>query len=218
MRRVNISACLAIVLLLSACSMAQPSQVKTGGIRIEDRMKTVNIHPSTLTADQAGMIAEDYHRNGRGKMAVVVSYVRANPAARQRAEQQSVKIAQAFAAQGVRNMKVNMVAVNTRNHAEQAVVSYMAVTALPPLNCTRMPGYQGTDTLDAAAEYSFGCETQMAVSKMIVTPEDLMGRDGTPADESRRNGTIVERFKSGTRNTPLEGQINASSVSTSGGG
>jgi pilus biogenesis lipoprotein CpaD len=218
MRRVNISACLAIVLLLSACSMATPSQVRTGEIRIEDRMKTVNIDPSTLTADQAGMIAEDYQRNGRGKMAVVVSYVRANPAARIKAEQQSVKIAQVFAAKGVRNMKVNMVAVNTVNHAEQAVVSYMAVTALPPRNCTRMPGYNGSDTLDNAMDYSFGCETQTLVSKMIVNPEDLMGRDGTPDGESRRHGTIVERYKSGTRNTPLEGQINASDVSTASGG
>lgn len=218
MRRVNFSACLAIVLLLSACSMATPSQVKTGAIRIDDRMKTVSIDPAALTADQAGVIADDYHRNGRGKMAVVVSYVRANPAARLKAERQSVKIAQAFASKGVRDMKVNMVAVNSANHAEQAVVSYMAVTALPGKNCTRMPGYQGSDTLDNSMEYAYGCETQMAISKMIVNPEDLLGRDGTPDGESRRHGTIVEKYKSGTQNGPLAGQINASDVSTAEGG
>lgn len=218
MRRVNISACLAIVLLLSACSMATPSQVKTGAIRIEDQMKTVNIDPASLTADQAGIIAEDYHRNGKGKMAVVVSYARANPAARLKAEQQGAKIAQAFAAKGVKNLKVNMVAVNTKNYAEQAVVSYMAVTAQPGSNCTRMPGYNGSDTLDTGSEYAFGCEMQMALSKMIVDPEDLLGRDGTPSGESRRHGTVVEKYKSGTQNGPLQGQINASDVSTASGG
>lgn len=218
MRRLNISACLAIALLLSACSMATPSQVKTGAIQIEDRMKTVNIDPVSLTPDQAGVIADDYHRNGRGKMAVVVSYVRANPAARIKAEQQGVKIAKAFADKGVRNLKVNMVAVNTANHAEQAVVSYMAVTAMAPKNCTRMPGYNGSDTLDSSLEYGYGCETQMAISKMIVNPEDLLGRDGTPDGESRRHGTVVEKYKSGTQNGPLAGQINASDVSTAEGG
>lgn len=218
MRRVNISACLAIVLLLSACSMATPSQVQTGAMRVEDRMKTVNIDPATLTAEDADRIADDYNRNGKGRMAVVISYIRANPAARMKAEQQGAKIAQAFSAKGVRNLKVNMVAVNTSNHAGQAVVSYMAVTALPAKNCTRMPGYQGSDTLDNGADYGFGCETQMAVSKMIVDPEDLMGRDGTPDDESRRHGQVVEKYKSGTQNGPLQGQINASDVSTASGG
>jgi pilus biogenesis lipoprotein CpaD len=198
--------------------MATPSQVKTGALRVEDQMKTFNIDPATLTPDQADVIADDYNRNGRGRMDVVVSYIRANPAARVKAQQQGVKIAQTFAAKGVRNLKVNLVYVNTKNHAEQAVVSYMAVTALPGRNCTRMPGYQGTETLNNAAQYSFGCETQMAVSKMVVTPEDLLGRGGTPDDESRRHGTIVEKFKSGTQNGPLQGQINASDVSTGGGG
>lgn len=216
MFRVNKFACLALAVLVSACNMTTPSQVKTGAMRVEDQMKTVSIDPASFTADQANVIADDYIRNGRGKMAVVVSYIRANPAARARAQVQGAKIAQVFNQKGVKDLKVNIVSVNSANHAQQAVVSYTAVTAQAAADCTRMTGYKGADTLDQASAYNFGCETQMAVSKMIVNPEDLMGRAGTPDDESRRTGVIVEKYKSGTPNGPLQGQINASDVSTGG--
>jgi pilus biogenesis lipoprotein CpaD len=218
MHRVNKFACLAIALLVSACSMGTPSQVKTGAMRVEDEMKTVSIDPAAFTRDQANIIVDDYARNGRGKMAVVVSYLRANPAARLRAEQQGAKIGRVLHERGVNNLKVNIVSVNTPNHAEQAVVSYMAVTAKAAENCMRMPGYKGGDTLDNAMDYNYGCETQMAIAKMIVNPEDLMGRDGTPDNESRRAGIVVENYKNGVKNPPLQGQINASDVSTASGG
>jgi pilus biogenesis lipoprotein CpaD len=198
--------------------MGTPSQVKTGAIRVEDQMKTVNIDPAAFTNDQANVIADDYIKNGRGKLAVVVSYIRANPAARAKAQVQGAKIANVFNNKGVKNVKVNIVAVNTKNHAEQAVVSYMSVTARAAANCTRMPGYQGGDTLDNALDYGYGCETQMAISQMIVNPEDLLGRAGTPDNESRRTGNVVENYKNGVRNPPLEGAINASDVATAGGG
>jgi type IV pilus biogenesis protein CpaD/CtpE len=46
---------------------------------------------------------------------------------------------------------------------------------------------------------------------MVVRPDDLMGRAGAPDGDSRRQGALIEQYRSGTPNEKFESG-NASEV------
>ena len=99
---------------------------------------------------------------------------------------------------GAGALKVDLVAVTDPDMLGKAVVSYNVLAVQPPVGCERrLTGYQGADTLEDMHNYRIGCETRTAISKMIVNPEDLQGRAGTVSGDSRRQGTVTERYMGG---------------------
>lgn len=202
---------LSAAMLLSACDVTTPSQVKTGEIRIMERMKTATLDARRVDANRVDMIADDYKMNGRGDFSVVVSYLQNDAGAKRAVSGQGIALRNAFAAKGISDLNIDYVPVTDTALAGQAVVSYQATVAEPPENCGQVMGYQGADVLRNMDAYELGCGTQSALSKMIVQPEDLLGTSGTPDGDSRRHGALVERYKSGTPNEKLEG-MNASEV------
>jgi type IV pilus biogenesis protein CpaD/CtpE len=193
------------VLLLTGCDMTTPSQVETGHIRLQENMKTVTVHPAAPDAAAAARIAEDFKRNARGKMAMVIPYKAGQPAEELQAKRYGNQWKETLAKAGVREMDVSYVGVEDPQFLSRAVISYPALQALPPDGCRRLTGYQGADSIEDVHNYRIGCEVKTAVSKMIVDSEDLMGRESGTASEARRQGTVVEGYMSGTPNEPLEG-------------
>ena len=193
------------VLLLAGCDMTTPSQVETGHIRLQENMKTVTVHPAAPDAAAVSRIAADFKRNARGKMAMVIPYQAGQPAEELQAKRYGGQWRQAMAQAGVREVDVSYVGVNDPQLLTRAVISYPALQALPPEGCRRLTGYQGADSIEDVHDYRIGCEVKTAVSKMIVDPEDLMGRDSDNRSEARRQGAVVDGYLSGTPNEPLEG-------------
>ena len=193
------------VLLLSACDMTTPSQVETGHIRLQENMKTVTVHPAAPDAAAVSKIAEDYKRNARGKMAMIIPYKAGQPAEELQAKRYGSQWQQTMAKAGVKEMDVNYVGVEDPQFLSRAVISYPSLQAMPPEGCRRLTGYQGADSIEDVYDYRMGCETKTAISKMIVDPEDLLGRDSNANSEARRQGAVVENYMSGTPNEPLEG-------------
>lgn len=195
----------AAVLLLSACDMTTPSQVETGHIRLQENMKTVTVHPASPEASAVSRIADDYKRNARGQMTMVIPYKAGQPAEELQAKRYGSQWKQTMAKAGVTEMDVSYVGVDDPQFLSRAVISYPALQAMPPEGCRRLTGYQGADSIEDVHNYRIGCEVKTAVSKMIVDPEDLMGRDSGAASEARRQGAVVEGYMSGTPNEPLDG-------------
>lgn len=193
------------VLLLSACDMTTPSQVETGHIRLQENMKTVTVHPATPDAAAASRIADDFKRNARGKMTMVIPYKAGQPAEELQAKRYGNQWKQTMAKAGVKDMDVNFVGVDDPQFLTRAVISYPALQAMPPEGCRRLTGYQGADSIEDVHNYRIGCEVKTAVSKMIVDPEDLLGRDSAEISEARRQGAVVESYMSGAPNEPLQG-------------
>lgn len=193
------------VLLLSGCDMSTPSQVETGHIRLQENMKTVTVHPAAPDATAASRIADDFKRNARGKMTMVIPYKAGQPGEELQAKRYGGKWQQALAKVGVPDVDVSYVGVNDPQLLSRAVISYPAIQAMPPEGCRRLTGYQGADSIEDVHNYRIGCEVKTAFSKMIVDPEDLMGRESDETTEARRQGAVVEGYMSGTPNEPLEG-------------
>lgn len=193
------------VLLLSGCDMTTPSQVETGHIRLQENMKSVTVNPVRADARQVLSIADEYKRVSRGRMSMVIPYKKGSPAEEVKARRQGKVWQQHFAKEGVHNMDISYVGIEDAQLLSRAVISYPALQALAPEGCRRLTGMQGADSLEDVHEYRMGCETKSAMSKMIVNPEDLLGRDSTEKADARRAGAVVEGYLSGTPNEPLDG-------------
>lgn len=113
----------------------------------------------------------------------------------------------------MRRLKVEYVPVADLALADQVVFTYDALTARAPDHCTRMPGYQGAEDLEAIDNYQISCESKAVISQMIVRPEDLLGRDSKGAGTSRREATTVELYQDGEPNELFSAVGNASEVS-----
>lgn len=204
-------------LMLGACDVSTPSQLSVRQVQLKEEVKTTTFDARSLDSDAINGIASDYSRNGRGKVSLTLSYDASGAGAQMRAKKQATHWLNAFRQNGVNDMEVDYVAMTDSAYAGQAIVSYTALVASPPKDCGRIPGYQGAETLAGAEGYGIGCETAAMLSKMVADPSDLMGKAGTPDDDSRRQGAVVENYKLGKQNQKLQG-MNASAIGSSGGG
>jgi type IV pilus biogenesis protein CpaD/CtpE len=191
--------------MLAACDVTAPSQVTTGKIRLSTQTKNIVLPAQTVDKAQVENIAADYMRNGNGKMSVLVSYLDGNAVNETKARQRGNAYKSALQSKGLSTVEVNTVSVTTQPDANQAIISYHALTASAPKNCDRITGYQGGDTLENMKKYPIGCETKSILSQMIADPSDLMGKTGTAKGDARRASATVEPYKAGTPNQPLDG-------------
>lgn len=202
-----------LTLGLSACDVTVPSQMETGHMRLSEETRSVALDASRPSDDTARRVAADFRQNGRGQQRLVVPFKAGDPLQETQARRHGKEWQAALARSGMPDVTAEYVAVNDATLLGRAVLSYNVLSALPPEPCVqRLTGYQGADTMEDLHNYRIGCETKTAFSRMIVNPEDLLGRDGTEPGDSRRQGTVVERYMGGEGMEPLDGQ-KASNVS-----
>ncbi|MFH1158896.1 MAG: CpaD family pilus assembly lipoprotein [Pseudomonadota bacterium] len=212
-RLVSLAGILGAALVLSACDASLPSQVQTGKVRLREQIVTEVLDSSRVDPARVNVLADHVKRNGRGAVTLTVSWLSGDARRAHVAERQGDAYKKAFEKRGVSGVHVATVPVADERYVNKVVVAYQALVALPSGDCGRITGYQGADNLEAIDQYKFGCETQMAVSRMIVDPSDLMGKAGAQDNDSRRAGASVEAYKAGTPNTPMQG-FQASSIGT----
>lgn len=202
-----------LTLGLAACDVTMPSQVETSHMRLSEETRSIALDAAKPSDDTARRVAKDFRENGRGEQRLVVPYKGGDPLQETQARRHGKEWQAALARSGMPDVDAEYVAVSDTTLLGRAVLSYNVLTALPPEPCgQRLSGYKGGDTLEDMHTYRIGCETKTALSKMIVNPEDLKGRDGTEPGDSRRQGTVVERYMGGEGMEPLDGQT-ASNIS-----
>ena len=198
-------------LLVAGCDITTPSQVQMQKIQIKESMKTEVMDAYRVDENRLSVLAASWQRNGEGPLNLLMTYTDGK---KPEIERQARKYKKALIQNGVKPVSVDLIEVADMKQHGRVIVSYRSVHAQAPEHCQNLPGYHGAETLANANSYKFGCESQMAISKMIADPKDLMGRGGTPDGDSRRLGTIIEGHMSGTPNEAMEGI----SASTIGGG
>ncbi len=201
-RLVFLAGLLGMALSLSACDVSTPSQIQTGKIRVKEQMVTEALDAGHIDQARVSVISRDILRNGKGEVSLTVPYLSGGEYS---AREISTSYQEAFQTQGVRHVSVALVPVTERQYADKAVLAYRAMTAIPASDCTRIPGYQGTDNIEELDRYRIGCETQAATARMVVDPTDMLGKAGTQDRDSRRSGAIIEPYSSGVPNQPLKG-------------
>lgn len=197
---------------LSGCNMTTPSQVKTGQIQLRQDVVTETLDAARPESGRVAAIAQNYQKNGSGPLRLTLSLLSGDPRHQVAAETQAHNWRREFAKSGVADIQVDYVPVGDAGYSGRAVISYMALAAHPPEDCRPLTGRDGGDTLGEVNEYSFGCESKAALSKMIADPRDLLGTSGTEAGGSRRHGAVVEKHEAGTPNEAFANEISASSL------
>ena len=201
-RLVSLAGILGVSLLLSACNPTTPSQISTGKMRVREQMVTETLDVRHTETGRVNVIAQNILRNGKGAVTLTVPYT---PGGEGDARQKAEAYTSAFAKDGVTNISIALVPVTDPHNADKAVIAYQAMVALPAAGCTRIPGYEGTGSLEDVDHYQFGCESQAMMSKMVVDPTDMLGKAGSQDNDSRRSGSIIDPYKAGTPNQPLKG-------------
>lgn len=212
MRKSFLFGLLLSTLLLAGCDVTTPSQVSVGSVRVKEGVKTATLPAQKIDLERVSVISVDYSANGRGAVSLFMPYLDGDNKQLKMAKQQAGVYKKAFFKHGLNDVKVEYVPVASDRYTDEAVVSWRALETLPPVGCEkRMPGYKGAETLESIEKYTFGCEIQTSFSKMISDPSDLSGKGGTAGGDSRRQGAVVERYKSGKPNSALKG-LTASDV------
>jgi pilus biogenesis lipoprotein CpaD len=193
---------LSAALMVSACDPTTPSQVNLSKLKVKDQTVTETYSADHVDIAHVKATAHNVLLNGNKDVALTVPYLPGNSAA---AARLGAAYQKAFAAQGVTHISVALVVMKDSQDVDKAVVSYKALAAVQPNDCGRIPGYQGTDTLDAVDQYQFGCETQASLGKMVEDPSDLLGKASRQDADSRRNGAIIDPYAVGTPNQPMKG-------------
>jgi type IV pilus biogenesis protein CpaD/CtpE len=204
-RLVSLAAALVTVLALSACDVSTPSQVTTEQIRLKDKMVTEVLDARHVDAARINVIADEFMHKAKGGMTLTVSYLFGDFSAMDAAQKQADVFKKSFEKRGVPNVSVVIVPMAEQQYADKVVVTYKALLALPPKNCRRIPGYEGSETLAEVDEYQYGCEMKTAMSRMIADPSDLNGKAGSQDNDSRRDGATVETYRSGKPNDAMKG-------------
>ena len=205
---------LGVALAVSACNdesylnLTTPSQVNTGKMEVKDQMATETLSADHI--DQKGVVTVAQHilRNGNEDVTLTIPYL---PDGKAQAGYLGAVYQHAFEEQGLTHSSVNMVPVTDSQYAKNVLVSYKTLVASQPKDCGRIPGYQGTETLEGFGDYRYGCEVNATISKMVDDPADLLGKTNPPEANSRRNGAIIDPYQAGTPNQPIKG-MQASTV------
>ncbi len=211
-KKLALASLLSVGLLLGGCDMSTPTKLRTGKIQVKEQMKTETLNANALDEGRIAVIAKDYLRNGRSKsLSLMLTYDVGSEDAFVQARHQRSLFRKAFERQGVRNLNIDLLPVSDPAKVGRAIASYRAMSAAPPEGCTRMPGWDGVGHRASLEDYELGCEVDSVISKMVSDPEDLLGKDGSQDGDGRRQGAVVEGYRSGEPNEPLDG------LSSSGG-
>lgn len=214
----NIScAVLLSAMMLTGCDVSTPSQFHLGKIQLKEGAKTATLNAVNPDPRDLDTIAAQYSRNHQGQLNLTLGYMQNRPQEEIAVRHQGDLLKKYFAERKIVDVAVHYVPIDDATYLGKAIVHYTALNAAADDACTTLPGSTGGAALADMDRYKIGCETQGAISQMIVDPADLMGRAGVPDGDSRRQGAAVEKYKSGTPNQKLD-SINASSVGTSSGG
>lgn len=208
---VSLAGILSVALVLSACDASVPSQVQTGKIQLKEQVVTETLDSTRIDPARIDVLADHVKRNGKGDVTLTVSWLSGEASRESTAKRQGNAYKRALEKRGIFDIHVVTVPVMNERYINKIVMVYRSLVAQPPDDCLRLIGYQGAENLEALEKYQFGCEMQMAVSRMIVEPSDLMGKDGAQDNDSRRAGASVENYKAGTPNKPMQG-FQASSI------
>lgn len=192
--------------------MSTASQLRTGPIQLEEKpaVETRRLHD--FNAADARLLAKGYRDRGRGPLSATASYDQGDVNGLRRTREDVQRAVQALNREGVREVRVEYVPVSDPMLVGQVVFAYQALNARAPDHCTRMPGYQGAEDLDAIQRYQISCESKSIMSEMIVRPEDLLGRSEKDLSTARRAGGVVEFYQDGEPNELFSEVGNASEI------
>jgi len=199
----------AALLILPACSVHEPHGLYDTRLQAVKGFEEDLLPLSALDSRAVRLRANHYEKFGNGPMLLTVTF---NPHSKiitaSSARKHLQTLEQRFEREGVRDIKSDLLAVNDNLDEARVMISYATVRAEQPKGCEeRMPGLHDTN-VESNAAYKFGCGTDTIFARQIAKPRHLIGNDdgADTTSEGRRAANIVETYRSGAPNVPLDGE------------
>lgn len=208
--------CMTALAQLGACSLNEPTWVNPSRVEVHEEGFTDTFDTASLDTGTLRAIGVNYYRYGNGPMDVTVSYnFNSSRNTKSQATTEVKRIETELRRNGVRNLRISTAPDESTGDHSKTLVSFPALTAKAPQDCTLMPGYADAQTSapdDAEGPhkgYAIGCTVETLMAKQIARPGDLLGRAGfeTNADGRRQEAVIWQRGYYGNKSfEPLEGE------------
>ncbi len=200
----NIIIVLGIVLGLGACTMTTPSQYEVDRLSIQEGYMTSTIVRDQINNAYWGKIADDYMRNSSGPVNIYVSYPAGVAGENVKADRLVRQYQAALVGKGIEDVNTAIVPIDNMDLSEQVIVSFKSMRAELPEDCPKLTGSYGSESLYDMRDYKLGCENMRYTAKMVSDPTDLLGKSITRDADSRRAGSVVERYRTGEEFEQLE--------------
>ena len=197
--------------VLGACSQDHKGNVSLKRVEVHQEQFAKQVTSHDLKQSDLEALAADYNRyGGDDPLTLSVQY---DPASSENtamnATRHASKLANGLRAAGVTNVKTEILPVVGVGDHSRTLITYERYSAHKPEGCGTMPGMDNTTTdWEAMRDYGFGCSVEDKIARQIARPKDLLGNDRglEGEDDGRRASNIIETYRLGEPNEPLEGE------------
>lgn len=191
--------------MLSAC-LYEPSHMNASKVEVVEEPYSNTIPVSQFSSAAVEQAANHYSKHGDGPLELVVTYdPKSSRAGAMQATDEASRLAKLFREQGVSDIKTNIMPVNDGSEEMRAMLSYNAYNAQAPADCGMLPGMTDRQ-VEADQDYKIGCSIETMYARQVARPKDLMGQELDPNADGRRAANIVETYRTGQPNKPLQGE------------
>jgi|GEM_PF-449312 len=209
--KVMAKACVALLSIgLSGCmDLYEPPSVNDKSIQVKEEAFLQDVPVADVDDTYIRTLAHHYNRYGASTMDLLVTY---NPHSKDNTAMNATDkvgdIAEVLrGVYDVNNVKAGIMPIASQNEAPRLLVSYDFLSAHAPKGCDgMMPGLEGR-SLEDDSKYKLGCSIDTLVARQVSRPADLLGRGSAgQTTEGRSAANIVDVYRSGVENEPLNGQ------------
>ena len=193
---------------ISACSeLYSETWVSPNRLQVEEKKFTQEIPVGDLDASALAGLADHYDRHGEGPLELTVTYdPKSSSNTAMKASHEASRIVQTLRQNGLHNVHPGILPVHGQGDDSRAMISYISYDALAPKDCPLMEGIENSADLRADRSYKLGCSVDTLFARQIARPKDLNGQGIDSTSEGRRSSNIVDFYRSGQPNEPLEGE------------
>lgn len=197
--------CMTSCLVLSGC-MYEPSNFTPNKVQVEKTDFSDAISVNQINEESVRSAAEHYMRHGDGPFDLTVTYDPKVQNGAMKASDEAARLAGLLRKNGVEDITASILPVKDTGVDMKAMFGYTAYNALAPKDCEVMPGVSGR-IIEIEEGYKLGCSVETLYAKQIARPKDLKGQTASEAlNDGRRASNIVDLYRTGIPNKPLEGE------------
>lgn len=206
-----VKACFAaLTVTLGGCmDMYEPSTVNEKPIQVKEEAFLQDVSLDDVDEEYIRALAHHYKKHGASTMDLLVTYdPHSKDSTAMMATNKIAEIKELLRDMfGVKNVNGGIMPVVSQGEEARLLVSYNSLSAHAPEGCDgMMPGINGRPMEDDS-RYKLGCSIATLKTRQVARPADLMGQGvSNPNTEGRSAVNIVDYYRSGAMNEPLEGE------------
>ena len=194
---------------LSGCSrkLYEEGHLTQSRVQVEQQKFSEQMPVSDFTDNFAAGLGQYYRNHGEGTVDFSVLYdPRSSVNNAMNASQEASRIASLMRSKGIHDVNANILPVNELGSEANVLISFTSYSASAPQDCETMPGFANTD-IGFEKDYKLGCTVETVLARQVARPKDLAGNaDAGDTTDGRRASNIVDVYRSGAPNQPLNGQ------------